>query len=58
LGKVVLEKLLRSCTGIKRIYVMVRPKKNVDPMSRVEKEILNAECFKRLWEIHGSKKKF
>jgi fatty acyl-CoA reductase len=34
-GKVILEKLLRSCPGINKIYVMVRPKRNKKPMDRI-----------------------
>ena len=36
LGKVILEKLLRSCPDIGQIYVMVRPKRKIEPMKRVE----------------------
>ena len=45
LGKVVLEKLFRSCPLVNKIYVMVRPKRNVPIMERVKKEILSAYCF-------------
>ena len=44
-GKVILEKLLRSCTGINKIYVMVRPKRNKKPMDRIKDEILSSYCF-------------
>jgi len=37
MGKVLLEKLLRSCPKIATIYMLVRPKKGDDPKSRVEK---------------------
>ena len=37
MGKVLLEKLLRSCPDIDTIYMLVRPKKGDDPKSRVEK---------------------
>ncbi|CAH1155782.1 unnamed protein product [Phaedon cochleariae] len=36
IGKVLIEKLLRSCPGIKNIYVLVRPKKNKNIQERVE----------------------
>lgn len=36
LGKVLLEKLLRSCPGIESIYVLMRSKKGKDIESRVE----------------------
>ncbi len=44
-GKVVLEKLLRSCPDINSIYVMVRPKRNKKPLDRVRDEILSSYCF-------------
>lgn len=40
LGKVILEKLLRSFHSISSIYVLVRPKKGADPQERI-KEILD-----------------
>ena len=46
LGKIILEKLIRSCPDIGTIYVMVRPKRNFQPWDRVRKEILASECFK------------
>lgn len=45
LGKVVLEKLFRSCPKINKIFVMVRPKRNQPVMDRVKKEILSTYCF-------------
>ena len=36
LGKVLIEKLLRSCSEISSIYVLVRPKKNQDVHRRME----------------------
>jgi fatty acyl-CoA reductase len=33
------EKLLRSCNGIKNIYLLIRPKRNQDINSRLEKII-------------------
>lgn len=37
LGKVLIEKLLRSCPGLKRIYVLMRNKKNVTGGERLKK---------------------
>jgi len=37
LGRLMVEKLLRSCDGIERIYLIARPKKNVDPTERFAK---------------------
>lgn len=36
LGKVLVEKLLRSCPDIKAIYLLIRPKKGQDVRSRIE----------------------
>ena len=58
LGKIILEKFLRSCPDVKKIFVMVRPKRNVNPMDRIKKEILESECFHEVREIHGSHQKF
>ena len=44
IGKVVLEKILRSCPDFKRIYVMVRPKKGLSNQKRLE-EIFESEIF-------------
>ena len=35
LGKIILEKLLRTC-DVGKIFVMVRPKRKIDPMQRVK----------------------
>lgn len=37
MGKVLLEKLLRSCPGIKRIFVLIRQKRNMDVSTRLQK---------------------
>jgi len=34
-GKVILEKLLRSCPDFKRIYLMVRPRPNMTLPARI-----------------------
>ena len=36
LGKVLLEKLLRSCPDVGNIFVLVRPKKGKEPNERVK----------------------
>lgn len=36
MGKCLLEKLLRSCSDIEKVYILVRDKKGKDAMSRVE----------------------
>jgi len=35
LGKVILEKLFRSCPDINKVYIMVRPKRSMEPMDRI-----------------------
>ncbi|KAH7954278.1 hypothetical protein HPB49_017131 [Dermacentor silvarum] len=37
IGKVLLEKLLRSCSGLKRVYLLVRSKRGENPQARLEK---------------------
>ena len=37
MGKVLVEKLLRSCPDISTIYLLVRPKKGDDPKFRIDK---------------------
>ena len=49
MGKVVLEKFMRSLPECKRIYVMVRPKKSISIQERLEKEVLGAEIFESLY---------
>jgi alcohol-forming fatty acyl-CoA reductase len=39
LGKVVLEKFFRSLQEVRRIFILVRPKRGVQIMDRVMKEI-------------------
>lgn len=48
-GKVVLEKLIRCLPDIKKIFVMVRAKKNVTVRERFEKSILSSEIFTPLF---------
>jgi fatty acyl-CoA reductase len=50
-GKVVLEKILRSLTNCKRIYIMLRAKNGVSDAQRME-EIFNYEVFKKLFSEH------
>lgn len=47
LGKVLVEKLLRSCPDIGRIFVLVRPKRGQVPAERL-KAFLEDDVFKRL----------
>lgn len=47
MGKVLVEKLLRSCPGIKNIYLLMRPKRGQDVNTRLC-DLLNAPLFDRL----------
>lgn len=52
MGKVLIEKILRTCPSVKRIYVLVRIKKGKDPHSRL-KEIFNSVLFDLLKNTVG-----
>lgn len=47
LGKVILEKLLRSCPDIGQIFILLRGKKHKQPIDRIKTEILDSMCFQR-----------
>ncbi|NXE88224.1 FACR1 reductase, partial [Menura novaehollandiae] len=49
MGKVLLEKLLRSCPKVKAVYVLVRNKAGQTPEARIE-EITSSKLFDRLRE--------
>uniref|UniRef100_A0A182YTF0 Fatty acyl-CoA reductase n=1 Tax=Anopheles stephensi TaxID=30069 RepID=A0A182YTF0_ANOST len=36
MGKVLLEKLLYSCSDLERIYVLMRPKRGKSPQTRID----------------------
>ena len=42
MGKVLLEKMLRTLLDVKRIYILIRPKKGLQPQQRVN-AILHAK---------------
>ncbi|XP_024885931.1 putative fatty acyl-CoA reductase CG5065, partial [Temnothorax curvispinosus] len=46
-GKVLVEKLLRSCPDIKNIYLLMRPKKGQNVQERLQ-ELLNEPLFEKL----------
>ncbi|XP_061392598.1 fatty acyl-CoA reductase 1-like [Musca vetustissima] len=52
LGKVLVEKLLRSCGGFKKIYLLVRPKKGKTPEERL-KDILDNVLFDKVKQQHS-----
>lgn len=47
MGKVLVEKLLRSCPGTSTIYLLIRPKSKTDINARLE-ELLNSKLFDNL----------
>ncbi|KAJ8687690.1 hypothetical protein QAD02_023484 [Eretmocerus hayati] len=47
MGKVLVEKLLRSCPGIKNIYLLMRPKRGQEVQQRLH-ELLNSPLFDKL----------
>ncbi|XP_049767217.1 fatty acyl-CoA reductase 1 [Schistocerca cancellata] len=53
LGKVFVEKLLRVCPGIVRIYLLVRAKKGKDPRQRID-DIFSSPLFDKLKAERGA----
>ncbi|CAL7948513.1 unnamed protein product [Xylocopa violacea] len=63
LGTIILEKLLRTCVEVKRIYVMIREKKGVTVEERLSKYFsntifdnlrkVNPKCLEKVVPIHG-----
>lgn len=48
IGRVLLEKLLRCYAGIKRIYILMRVKKDESPEVRLHKRVLNVPLFDKI----------
>jgi len=44
IGKQVIEKLLRSCSDIDRIYMLMRAKKGESPQQRLQQTLSSAVC--------------
>ncbi|KAJ3651400.1 hypothetical protein Zmor_017446 [Zophobas morio] len=57
LGKIILEKLLRECEGLSKVYMLIRPKKNKSSKQRL-KELFDLPCFAVLKSknVHALKK--
>ena len=53
MGKVLVEKLLRSCNEVKCIYVLLRPKKGLDVKSRL-RELLDVKIFDKIRDCSPS----
>jgi len=45
IGKCILWKLMKSCPDVKKIYLMVRPKKNTKPQDRLNREVFTLPIF-------------
>lgn len=52
LGKVLIEKLLRCCPDVKKIYILIRTKRGKDPQIRV-KELFENPLFDKVKAIRG-----
>ncbi|XP_065562824.1 putative fatty acyl-CoA reductase CG5065 [Artemia franciscana] len=50
-GKILIEKLLRSCPGLKNVYVLIRPKAGQDPKNRLQ-DLLSAAAFDNIRQNH------
>jgi len=49
-GKVLLEKIIRSLTEVKRIYLLMRTRPNMTLMQRMNEQIFSTPVFDRLWK--------
>jgi alcohol-forming fatty acyl-CoA reductase len=48
-GKAVLEKMLRSLSDLKWVYILLRPKKSISIMERLEQEVFSSESFEQMF---------
>ncbi|XP_041006397.1 fatty acyl-CoA reductase 2, chloroplastic-like isoform X2 [Juglans microcarpa x Juglans regia] len=53
LAKVLIEKILRAVPDVGKIFVLIRAKNKESANERLQSEIINAELFKCLRQIHG-----
>ena len=55
LGKVVIEKLLRACPHVKKIYLLARSRRGVNPQQRIDNLLDGAVsffCFLSVFQIY------
>lgn len=52
MGKVLVEKLLRSCPGIKNLYLLIRPKRGQETTARLN-DLLNAPVSTGIYWLPG-----
>ena len=50
LGKIILEKVLRSCSDFKKVYVLIRNKKGITVAKRLHQDIFNSPLFQSLFQ--------
>ena len=59
LGQPLVEKILWSAPGVKRIYVLIRPKRSggrqLSSQQRLEKELFQSSVFERMRAVHGDR---
>lgn len=48
-GKVLIEKLLRSCPGVKTVYCLIRPKKGLNAVERLTNMLQEPVSEIQLW---------
>ncbi|XP_063716579.1 fatty acyl-CoA reductase 1-like isoform X2 [Symsagittifera roscoffensis] len=53
IGKSVLEKLLRACSGVDKIFVLIRSKRGVNPSDRI-KELFESKLFEKVKKELGT----
>ncbi|KAI3677016.1 hypothetical protein L1987_86634 [Smallanthus sonchifolius] len=53
LGKVFIEKILRTVPDVGKIYLLIKAKNMDDAMERLKNEIINTELFKSLQQAYG-----
>jgi len=58
LGKVMLEKLLWSCPDLHTVFILIRPKKDIEAMDRFHREIVQSPCFDRLRDRYANFQRF
>lgn len=55
LGKVLIEKILRKCSDVERIYMLIRPKKGSNPKQRVETIFSSVVSFIKQFKYYKNK---
>ncbi|KAK6793821.1 hypothetical protein RDI58_007274 [Solanum bulbocastanum] len=53
LGKVLIEKILRTTPDVNKIFILIKAKNKEVAMQRLKNEILNADIFNCLKQVHG-----